>query len=213
MPSIIFDFDGTLIDSRTRLYSLFCRLVPEASLSYDEYWEIKMEGIGHKQILNELNLSDKVQFSSFQIQWMELIESNQYLRLDTPIPEVDNILRKLDTYGIKVELLTARQNPDKVHEQLQKWKWDKYLENVLVTQQKESKKDMIKGFTTNKEIIAMVGDTGYDVITANEMGIHSIGVLSGFHSKETLMKYKPNEIIKDISCIFNTYALKDYTSV
>ena len=46
--NIFFDLDGTLIDSKLRLYSLFQKLVPESILTYDEYWKYKMNKISHQ---------------------------------------------------------------------------------------------------------------------------------------------------------------------
>ena len=49
--NLIFDLDGTLIDSRNRLYQLFQRLVPESTLSFEEYWKLKRNKISNKDIL------------------------------------------------------------------------------------------------------------------------------------------------------------------
>ena len=38
---IFFDLDGTLINSKMRLYSLFQELVSASNLSFDEYWNLK----------------------------------------------------------------------------------------------------------------------------------------------------------------------------
>ena len=51
--NIFFDLDGTLLDSRKRLYKLFQDLVLESNLTIDEYWELKRNKINHKTILIE----------------------------------------------------------------------------------------------------------------------------------------------------------------
>ena len=38
---IFFDLDGTLIDSKLRMYNLFQELVPQSNLTFVEYWEYK----------------------------------------------------------------------------------------------------------------------------------------------------------------------------
>ena len=51
--NIIFDFDGTLIDSKERLFKLFSFLVPQSNLDFKAYWELKKQGIGHAEILEK----------------------------------------------------------------------------------------------------------------------------------------------------------------
>ena len=48
---LFIDFDGTLVNSKERLYNLFQFLVPSSGFSFDEYWARKKKGISHKVIL------------------------------------------------------------------------------------------------------------------------------------------------------------------
>ena len=50
---IFFDLDGTLINSKIRLYSLFQELVPVSNFSFDEYWDFKQNKINHATILRK----------------------------------------------------------------------------------------------------------------------------------------------------------------
>jgi len=54
LRQVFFDLDGTLPDSRERLYRLFCELVPESRLSFDKYWALKRRKQDHKTILASL---------------------------------------------------------------------------------------------------------------------------------------------------------------
>ena len=49
--NLIFDLDGTLIDSRLRLYKLFQQLVPTSELTYQDYWAFKQENVSNEDIL------------------------------------------------------------------------------------------------------------------------------------------------------------------
>ena len=49
--NIFFDLDGTLIDSRLRLYKLFQDLVSSSNLTFSDYWNLKRNKISHKKIL------------------------------------------------------------------------------------------------------------------------------------------------------------------
>lgn len=209
MKKLIFDLDGTLIDSKQRLYSLFSELVPSSILTFNQYWEIKQSGISHSNLLkNKFNYQNS-QIENFSKLWMQLIESDKYLELDNPFDFSKDTLLNFKEKGFDLILLTARQFPDKVDEQINNFGWDKYFCNILVSKQIETKNEILTRTGLFKEAFFMVGDTGYDVKTANDLNIFSIGVLSGFHSKFTLQKYNPNEIIPDISFLKKLKILKN----
>ena len=48
---MIFDLDGTIIDSSERMYRLFCKLVPQCRLTKEEYWEYKRNKGNHKKLI------------------------------------------------------------------------------------------------------------------------------------------------------------------
>lgn len=70
--NIVFDLDGTLLDSRRRLYVLFQRLVPGSLLSFDEYWSLKRNGTGHETILLERFGIESVELDGFLSRWLAL---------------------------------------------------------------------------------------------------------------------------------------------
>ena len=69
---IIFDLDGTLIDSSERMYRLFQDLVPESTFSKEEYWKLKRNKINHKVLL-QMYFPD-MDFEEFNKKWLSLIE-------------------------------------------------------------------------------------------------------------------------------------------
>lgn len=198
MGKIIFDLDGTLIDSRQRLFKLFSFLVPHSTLSYEEYWLIKGKGIGHKELLkNKFDFEDS-DILFFHEKWMKFIEDDDYLKMDQPFPFATQTLINLKQKGFDLVLLTARQYSNKVEQQLINFNWLNIFSDILVTRQLYSKKELLIKSSHHKEAKMMIGDTGYDIATANDLNILSVGVLTGFHSLETLKKYNPKIILKSI---------------
>ena len=102
--NIIFDLDGTLIDSSERLYRLFQHLVPESTLTKDEYWNKKRNKIGHQQILEER--FPMVDFEDFQRRWLGLIETEGYLSFDLCYPDTIETLKRLNS--VRISTLTKR---------------------------------------------------------------------------------------------------------
>jgi phosphoglycolate phosphatase len=93
--NIIFDLDGTLIDSKPRLYNLFQFLVPESTFTFEEYWSLKKSKINHKEILISKLLYSEVQFNKFEKLWLEYIELENWLNFDTPFNGVTNFLKSI----------------------------------------------------------------------------------------------------------------------
>ena len=63
---IFFDLDGTLINSKLRLYSLFQKLVPQSVLTYNEYWEYKKNKFSHSMLLNQIFNLDENEIDIFE---------------------------------------------------------------------------------------------------------------------------------------------------
>jgi phosphoglycolate phosphatase len=198
--NIFFDLDGTLIDSKRRLYNLFQFLVPDSKLTYTEYWRLKKQEINHKTILlNNLNFSND-EIEKFELKWMELIENDDWLILDKPFKNVTKKLKKLK-FKNQLILVTARQYPIKVYDQITRFGWQSIFNHIFVTEQKKEKIKLIlekKNLNIQTSDI-FIGDTGKDILTGKALGIKTVAVLSGFLNEKSLKKYNPDCIIKNIN--------------
>jgi len=195
IPCIFFDLDGTLFDSRERLYQLFSYLVPENTFSFDAYWKIKREQKGHDYILKEYyNYSQKA-IIDFEQKWLSEIEQPQWLQFDKPFIWVDDFLKYLHP-NYHLYILTSRQSEKAVIAQLSQYTWSNLLTDVLVTKQQFDKSDLIASFLMDKRKSWMVGDTGKDIQTGQKIGIKTAGVLTGFRNLESLQKYNPDVIVE-----------------
>ena len=190
---IIIDFDGTILDSRERLYFLFYTLVPECELYIDDYWDLKRAKVSHKQILSErYGYTDK-KIASFQSAWMDLIEEENWLNKDVLFPGVIEHLQVLGKVA-DLFLLTARQRPEMVDYQLNRTGLKGFFTGIYVTGGKLRKDDVVAGLLfTNDDW--MIGDTGHDVEVGKRLGIRTASVTNGFLSKESLLPYGPDLIL------------------
>lgn len=196
--NIFFDLDGTLIDSRKRLYFLFQHLVAESMFSFDEYWIFKRDKVSHREILiHQFNYSeDKVK--EFEENWMKRIELPEWLALDSPFDGVFDFLNELKKVH-KLFLVTARQSESIALKQVDEYGWMPIFEKILVTAQKQEKFDLIVNTVEVKEHDWFVGDTGKDIQTGKELGINTAAVLSGFLSRKRLLEYAPDLIEVDVT--------------
>ena len=199
--NIFFDLDGTIIDSRLRLYSLFQDLVPESELDFENYWILKRNKKNHENILRELFSYSEFQIKNFEEQWMKLIEDSRYLKLDSLFSFTINTLKRLSKTH-QLYIVTARQNKDALMLQLNNLGLPSYFKDVLLTEAKTSKAELINKMIKNIEAEdILVGDTGEDVLAAKEIGCRGIAVLSGFRNRAVLLEYKPDFIENDIQTI------------
>ena len=191
---IFFDLDGTLIDSKDRLYRLFKHLVPSSDLTFEQYWHYKRNKIDHKEILETKYSFAEKDIVSFQKNWMDMIEMPEWLEFDKPFNGVTNFLEALKKDN-ELYLVTARQLETNVLTQLSNFGWSSIFTRVFVTHQKAEKIELIKNVLATCSTDWFIGDTGKDIETGKGLGMQTAAVLSGFLSQEKLMEYKPDLII------------------
>ncbi len=195
--NIFFDLDGTLLDSRARLYQLFQQLVPESTFSFDSYWELKRRKIGHQEIFEKHLLFPNEAFPIFEKAWMSKIELPEWLQLDQPFEGVTEFLIDLKKRHT-LYVVTARQFEGVAIQQVEQAGWTGIFEKILVTGQQTEKYDLIKLIANISTNDWFIGDTGKDIQTGKQLGFNTAAVLSGFLSKEELLKYEPDVIAENV---------------
>jgi len=200
--NIVFDLDGTLIDSRLRLYRLFQHLAPDSPLSYDQYWAFKQNKISNETILSSELGHDQDQIGRFVAQWMTLIESPTYLTLDGNFAGIHATLTGLQQQA-DLHVCTARQLRQPVLEQLGDLNLLQFFKQVLVTEQKYSKESLIAARVASLNSQDwLVGDTGRDIQVGKLLNMKTCAVLSGFLSRESLQSYDPDLILDSVVNFF-----------
>ena len=193
--NMVFDLDGTLIDSRLRLYRLFQHLVPDSQFSYEQYWALKQKKISNEVILSSMLGKEQDQVMRFVAQWMALIESPSYLALDKNFVGIHAALTRFQQQA-DLYVCTARQLRQPVLDQLASLDILQFFKRVLVTEQKHSKETLIAAYVANLSSQDwMVGDTGNDIQVGKLLNMKTCAVLSGFVSRVSLEDYNPDLIL------------------
>lgn len=195
--TLIFDFDGTLLNSSERLYRLFQDLVPKSTLSLDAYWGLKRQGRSHHEILEDRFQYSQEAIQSFITKWMERIESPDYLQLDSLHEGVSKKLGAL-AQNHELVLCTCRQKPEEVDVQLKQFGIAAYFNMVLVTSQQTTKDQLIASMFHCVSGDWLIGDTAADIKVAQSLGIQSAAVTSGFINSTVLESYKPTILIDSV---------------
>lgn len=198
--NILFDLDGTLIDSSERMYRLFQHLVPESELTKDEYWKLKRGKVNHQMILKKY--FPQHDFDKFNSRWMSFIESEEYLKMDGVYPGTVDVLDELSKkYGLV--LLTARQSKNALEIELEGFGIRKYFNLILITEKRSSKEELIRSVINNGTLKKtaydlFVSDMGKDIQVGRALGYKMVAVTYGFMSEERLREYHPDYIIRKL---------------
>lgn len=201
--AIYLDWDGTLISAGKRLYTLFQELVPQSTFTYEEYWDIKRRRTNQAELLGKWFGYTEEQIAVFKTNWLAKVEEPHRLLQDEPLEGVAEVLKSLAA-NHTLYVVTARQNPESVNGQIDRFGWSQYFKQVLVTRQSSSKTELIRQHTQPQAGDIFIGDTGEDIHTAREVGLIAVAVASGFLNADILQTYNPDYLLKNITHLHET---------
>ncbi|MFX4267025.1 HAD family hydrolase [Aliarcobacter butzleri] len=200
---ILFDLDGTLIDSTDAIVSTFRFAFKEQGFDFKGSdknikdligypLDIMFERLGvSKQKVWDYVDSYKNRYRVISVEQTTLLENAfDAVQLASKIARVSVVTTKTRMYTIPIldnfnitqyfEIITGRENvenpkphPEPILKTLAQMNYDK-----------------------NKDEVYMIGDTKLDLICANEAKVNAIGVLCGYSDEEELLKYT-NIVKKD----------------
>lgn len=205
---IFLDFDGTLVDSRLRLYQLFQDLMPSSPLTFEQYWEIKRRNVNQRDLLKCIFRLDDYDVSLFQMEWLNQVERPERLRLDQPLPGVTSFLRRMSC-SCALFLVSGRQDIDRTRQQIDALGWSKYFVDIMVTRQRQGKAALVSNQVPVSRSDLMVGDTGEDIQAGKELGVKTAAVLTGVATREMLEAYGPDNIFDSVVEIDETSGIAD----
>ncbi|WP_018930582.1 HAD family hydrolase [Gracilibacillus lacisalsi] len=182
--TILFDLDGTLLDSRETLVKAAYQTVQEFNPNTITYEELMRHfGSDFSLYLTKL-LPKQHEVKSFFIK-----EKAKYYHTLSLFPNVLEGLKRL--HGKKFQLgLVTNQQKELVEQVLKENGIDEYFSIVItrndVKRSKPSPEPIlqaIKKFRSNRQEVLMVGDTEYDYLAAKRAGIPCV-LLNYYESKE-----------------------------
>ena len=197
---ILFDLDGTLIDSTDAIVSTFHHSFDVHGVEHPSDVKIKaLIGYPLDIMYKELGIDESVvwDFVATYKERYRIISTEQTKLLEcakeavltaTKFAQLGIVTTKTGTYS---EILMEHFGLMKYFEVL--------IGREHVDNPKPHAEPILKAMsmmdTTNKEVW-MIGDTKMDLISSTNAGINSIGVLSGYGEKVTLEKYS-KYVMKD----------------
>lgn len=202
---IIFDWDGTLMDSVERIVSSMQSAAKIVGLTIPTAHDVKqIIGLSIEEALRLLfsGVTDK------QIEAMRLQYKYQYIDGDnTPTPLFDNAMNLLEVLkqDNKYLAVATGKGRDGLNRVLDVSATGDYFHTTRCAGEMPSKPDpeMLNSILAELDIAAheaiMIGDTSHDLKMAQNAGIASIGVTYGVHSKQVLEQYAPIAVVNSLT--------------
>lgn len=199
--NIIFDFDGTLINSKPGVVKTFQRVVEELiSRQAEEQEIIQLSGKPLVQMISILlDTNDEILIEKGSDLFREYYNKERIYQ-NMVYPGIKGMLElfkdknyQLFIVSNKIELF--------INKILEQHKFKEYFTCVIGTSGNDvqsKKSDLIKSVSTdyklNKEETVMIGDTENDIIAAKKNLVYSIGITWGYGLENNLIKAGADKI-------------------
>lgn len=214
IKSILFDVDGTLLDTKEYIYGAFNFAITKHGL--DKITQAQIDAvIGQPLVECYKILAPNGDVELLCNSHRQFQENN--LNLSKSFKNTKSVLKQLKKKGYKLGAVTNRSNTV-----LLTLKQDGLLEyfNAVVTSDDLSLKKLkpnpehllfaLKKISGEPEFSLMVGDTPTDMKAGKAAGIKTVGATYGAAGKAALSLEKPDYLIDDLFDLLKLLKIKDY---
>ena len=204
VKGIMFDLDGTLLDTRPA-YIETARIAFEETGQQPPEVKVALEipkRIERKQNIKDIIMTDTSEFLEVYLETFYRISASK----TQPFPCVANALEVL-SQQTKLAVITMRfVSGNSVIKELQQFKLNRYFSQVVTgldthkpKPSPEALKKAVAAMNVEISECLIVGDSVVDVEAGKAAGSKTVAVLTGLYSRDELEKASPDLIINNIS--------------
>lgn len=202
--AIIFDWDGTLMDSVGKIVECIQASAVELELPVPSHSQAKdVIGISLVPALQKLfNIEDLETAQQVANRYKRYYAEHQ--QVCSPLfPDVIELLETLKDKGYLLAVATGKGRSG-LHFAWQHTKTAHYFDTHRCADDAQSKpspdmlKQILAEFNLTPEQALMVGDTSYDMAMAQAINMDRVAVTFGVHDHQTLSQYQPKALINSI---------------
>jgi len=202
---LVFDWDGTLMDSVARIVNCL-RIASEEVIGEESRSDHELKdviGLGLREALTQLHPGSNDQqiidmCAAYRYQYMEVNATSSVL-----FDGVEPLLEKLEQQGYWLAVATGkgRQGLDQVLKITglgPRFHVTRCASETFSKPHPKMLEEILEQLGMNVEDALMIGDTEYDMEMAKNAKMDRLGVSYGVHPTERLMKHEPIGCIDDI---------------
>ncbi len=205
--AVIFDWDGTLADTRKIIVTSFQEALQEINCRVGAEYVERRIGIGAAETFREILKSLNVKFDEELIQRLIRQKTRLEIELTGEMELFDGAKEILDSLFGKVRICLASMNNQAVIEHMVKAKMlQNYFEIVLTAESVDKPKPNPEIFLKSAsklrispEQCVVVEDSLFGVKAAKAARMGCIAVTTGVYSKQELEKEEPNLIVEALN--------------
>lgn len=201
---LVFDWDGTLMDSAARIVHCMRHAMIDAGLAPQSPEAIReIIGLGLREAVTALMPGVP------EPQVQHVIEAYRHHYLNSRevasqlFPGTHEVLQQLNIQGYRLAVATGKGRRG-LQEALDESGVAGLFHGSRCADETQSKphpqmlEELIAEFAVAPAEVLMIGDTEYDMGMARNAGTHAAAVCYGVHSRERLARYQPRWLLDDI---------------
>lgn len=213
-PLLVFDWDGTLVDSIERIVtSLQYASKQVAGFDIDETRAKNVIGMGLMEAIIKLHPELDEKYHAGTLSSIADTYRQHYL-FDNTVPAplfagVNNLLHELQNEGYTLAISTGKSRSG-LEKAIAEHKMAGYFTATRCAGENKSKPhpemlhEILNELNFSADESLMIGDSELDLQMANSAKMNCIGVTHGVHTADVLEKYKP------LVCLHNIKDLSDF---
>ena len=200
-PYVLFDLDGTILDTNELILSSFMHtLEVNQPGKYTRQDVIDEMGGPLVEMLRKFDPDNAEELVAVyrKYNWEE------HDRLVTIFPYVQQVLKTIKDEGFKTALVTTKQRSSAIHG-MELYEIDQYIDYVVGMEDTASHKPSPEPLLLAMENIGaradqtiMVGDNPVDILGAKNAGVASCGVAWSMRGADYLLEFEPDYMIDDM---------------
>ena len=202
---IIFDWDGTLMDSIKRIVSSVQAAAKNCLLNVPDNSQVRnIIGLSLPQAMKTLfpNINGSDTAKLIEQYKHQFVEVN-----DTPMPLFIDTIAVLNTLTQHDKILAVatgkgREGLQRVFKQTQTghyFKASRCADEVSSKPSPDMLLSLLDELRIEKDLALMVGDSKYDLQMAKTAGVDCVGVTFGVHNRSELSQYRPKAIVDSLT--------------
>jgi phosphoglycolate phosphatase/pyrophosphatase PpaX len=204
ISTVVFDLDGTLVQSHTNIY--------KATMYAFEKLKI-VDILPEKQFYNKIGHHFEDIFADFRIvvddfeKFIKVYKDAYFDFIDSSIlyPNVEKVLDELKAQNYNIALLTTK-GQDQADRIIDHFNLSQYFDYIMGRRLGIAHKpapDMLlhicEKLNASPASVLMVGDTEMDILCGKNAGSRTCGVTYGYRTKEELQNLNPDFVINELN--------------